>query len=210
MDPPSIRGSAFLSPPPLLYLVKKKRSLSSLLKKTKTFWLLIRPSTQHRTVNVTTQKCDSRVRVRPKKGQNFHFKLKKKQTKSEKQCIKTGLILVRLHALILQTSSELSAQFKLSLKWSDTWKTRLQPHMALHDATRSFQRAAPLPPLRALPLSNVGWHNQVSGTARSFSFCAVTLSAMLAQPSQHRDIYTSAARTCCRWCRNVFIGKIKL
>lgn len=69
---------------------------------------------------------------------------------------KTGLILVCLHALILQMSSGLSALFKFSLKWSDTWKTRLQPHMALHGAARRFQRAAPLPPLRALPLSNVG------------------------------------------------------
>lgn len=61
-------------------------------------------------------------------------------------------------------------KFKLSLcqeetRWRPGVAARLQPHMALHGpVARRFPQPPLLPPLRAL--YNVGWHNQVSGTAR--------------------------------------------
>lgn len=72
----------------------------------------------------------------------------------------------------------------------------------------ALPRAAPLPPLRVLLLYNVGWHNQVSGTARSLSRYKITLSAMLAQPPHHNNTKTSQLH---QHCSNSFckVNRIK-
>lgn len=88
-----------------------------------------------------------------------------------------------------------------SLSERERLTARLQPHMALHGRRQGASQSRP-PSLRCVRCCcyNVGWHNQVSGTASALSLSKITLSAMLAQPPHHNNTETSPLHQQCSDC----------